>query len=47
MFYLPEGMLRQRPDNDAILSSRETLKIAAQSERILEATAIRCDENHT
>ena len=46
MFYLPEGMLRQRPDNDAILSSRETLKIAAQSERILEATAIRCDENH-
>lgn len=46
MSYLPEGMNRHNPDNDIILSSLETLKAAAQSKRILEAIAIRCDGNH-
>lgn len=46
MLYLPEGMLREQSDNNAILCNPEALKMAAQSEQILEATAVRCDENH-
>lgn len=46
MMYLPEGLLSKTPENMNALKSIATLKDAAQNQRILESTAILCDNDH-
>ena len=41
--YLPEGLLIAKPENQAYLSSLQGLEQALLQGRILEATALLCD----
>ncbi len=46
MMYLPEGKLSLTVQNKEMLSSLNNLKLAMESNRILEAKAIVCDSEH-